>query len=49
MLPFVSLLIVKTVWASDAIVYDMDKANYYNVLGAFLVVFSLSDLVYYTG
>jgi len=49
MLPFISFLIVRTVWNSDAIVYDMDQLNMMNGLVAFIIVFSLSDLTYYTG
>jgi sterol desaturase/sphingolipid hydroxylase (fatty acid hydroxylase superfamily) len=49
MLPFLSWLIVKTVWASDAVVYDMNEMTIWNTVGAFAVVFSMSDLVYYTG
>ena len=47
LLPFLSWLIVTTVWNSTSIVYD--ECTIMNTLVAFLVVFSLSDLVYYTG
>jgi hypothetical protein len=47
MLPFISLLIVKSVWASDAVVYDMEKLNFLNGAVTFAVFFSLSDCVYY--
>merc|ERR1711865_586037 len=52
MLPFISFLIVRTVWASNAVVYpkgDDSNLNIYNGLGAFAVVFALSDFVYYAG
>lgn len=49
MLPFISWLIVRTVWNSNAIVYDMEKLNWQNGLVSFVIVFSLSDLTYYTG
>ncbi|GMI16191.1 hypothetical protein TrLO_g12936, partial [Triparma laevis f. longispina] len=49
MLPFVSWLIVKTVWNSDAMIYNMDEMTFMNTVVSFVVVFSLSDLVYYTG
>jgi len=47
MLPFISFLVVKMVWSSSAVVYDMEKLNVLNGLVAFAVVFSLSDLTYY--
>merc|ERR1712166_67374 len=47
MLPFISLLIVKTVWGSNAVVYDMEKLNWFNGGVMFAVVFALSDFTYY--
>lgn len=49
MLPFISLMIVKVVAASDAIVWDMNDFTIWNTFVAFLFVFALSDLCYYTG
>jgi sterol desaturase/sphingolipid hydroxylase (fatty acid hydroxylase superfamily) len=49
LLPLLSLMIVKTVWNSSAVVYDMDKLNFLNGLVAFVVVFSLADFTYYVG
>jgi sterol desaturase/sphingolipid hydroxylase (fatty acid hydroxylase superfamily) len=48
-LPLISFLIVRAVWNADCIIWDMDKMNIWNVIVAFVVVFSLSDLTYYTG
>jgi sterol desaturase/sphingolipid hydroxylase (fatty acid hydroxylase superfamily) len=48
-LPFLSLLIVKNVWASNAVVFDADKLNWGNGLGGFAVVFALADFTYYVG
>lgn len=47
MLPFISWMIVKCVWNSNAVVYDMEKLDWFNGLLAFVVVFSLSDFTYY--
>jgi len=49
LLPFVSWLNVTVIWNSPAIVWDFDSFTPYNTLVAFVVVFALSDLVYYTG
>jgi len=49
LLPFISFLIVRTVWNSNAVVYDMEQLNLWNGLVAFVFCFSLSDLTYYTG
>ena len=49
MLPFISFMIVRTVWNSKAVVYEPEKLTWLNGLGSFLMVFSLSDLTYYTG
>lgn len=49
MLPFVSWLNIKVIWASSAIVYDMEALTLFNTVVAFIVIFALSDLVYYTG
>jgi sterol desaturase/sphingolipid hydroxylase (fatty acid hydroxylase superfamily) len=46
-LPFLSFLIVKHVWSSKAVVFDMDKLNLFNGGLMFVVVFSLSDFSYY--
>lgn len=48
-LPFVSFIIVRVVYNSKAIVWDMAQMSFFNVFVAFVLVFSLSDLVYYTG
>jgi sterol desaturase/sphingolipid hydroxylase (fatty acid hydroxylase superfamily) len=48
LLPFLSWMIVGCVWNSPAIVYDAEKLDWINGLVGFLVVFSLSDLSYYT-
>lgn len=47
-LPFISFMIVRLVWASKAIVWDMEAMSFANTFLAFIVVFSLSDLTYYT-
>ena len=49
MLPFISWLIVRTVWNSDAVVYDMDQINVWNFLVSGVICFALSDFVYYAG
>lgn len=46
-LPFLSFLIVRTVWNSAAVIFDMEAATLANTIGAFLVVFALSDFTYY--
>jgi sterol desaturase/sphingolipid hydroxylase (fatty acid hydroxylase superfamily) len=48
LLPFISFLIVRTVWNSNAIVYDTGQLSWSNGVFAFIVVFALSDLSYYT-
>lgn len=48
-LPFISFLIVRVTWASKCIVWDMEAMSFANVVLAFIVVFSLSDLTYYIG
>jgi sterol desaturase/sphingolipid hydroxylase (fatty acid hydroxylase superfamily) len=48
-LPFLSFIIVRVVWNSKAVVWDMDNMNFFNTFVAFFLVFSLSDLTYYTG
>lgn len=48
-LPFISFLIVRVVWNSSTIIWDMNNMTFANTFLAFLVVFSLSDLTYYTG
>jgi len=48
-LPFVSFLIVRVIQNSKAIVWDMDQMTFMNTVVATVLVFSLSDLVYYTG
>jgi len=47
LLPLLSLMIVKTVWSSEAVVYDMDALNFWNGLVAFVGVFSLADFTYF--
>ena len=47
MLPFVSFLNIRMIMASSAVAYD--EMTFVNTVVAFLVIFSLSDLVYYTG
>jgi sterol desaturase/sphingolipid hydroxylase (fatty acid hydroxylase superfamily) len=47
MLPLISWMIVRTVWGSNAVVYDMEKLDWFNGLVMFVVVFSLSDFTYY--
>lgn len=49
MLPFISWLIVRTVWNSEAVVYDMDQINVWNFLVSGVICFALSDFVYYAG
>lgn len=49
LLPFVAFLNVKVIWASSAVVYDFNNFTFMNTVVAFIIVFSLSDLVYYTG
>lgn len=49
LLPFVSWLNITVIWNSASIVWDFDAFTVANTLIAFLVVFALSDLVYYTG
>jgi len=46
-LPFLSLLIVKNVWASDAVLYKPEELTWANGLGGFAVVFALADFTYY--
>ena len=46
-LPFLSWLIVKNVWSSKAVIYDMEKLNWLNGLVAFLVVFAGADFTYF--
>lgn len=46
-LPFLSLLIVKCVFSSSAVVYDGKDLNWANGLGGFAVVFALADFTYY--
>jgi sterol desaturase/sphingolipid hydroxylase (fatty acid hydroxylase superfamily) len=48
-LPFISFLNIKVIWASSAVVYDFNNFTFFNTVVAFIIVFSLSDLVYYTG
>jgi sterol desaturase/sphingolipid hydroxylase (fatty acid hydroxylase superfamily) len=48
-LPFVSWLNLRVVNASSAMVFDPDGMTLMNTLVAFVIVFALSDLVYYTG
>jgi sterol desaturase/sphingolipid hydroxylase (fatty acid hydroxylase superfamily) len=48
-LPFVSFIIVRVVFASKAVVWDMNQMTVFNTVIAFVLVFSLSDLTYYTG
>lgn len=48
-LPFLSWLIVGTVWNSQAVVYDMEELSWKNGLVAGLICFSLSDFTYYAG
>ena len=47
MLPFISFLIVRTVWNSPAVVYDMELLSWRNGLVMFVVVFSLADFTYW--
>lgn len=49
LLPFVSLIIVQTVWNSNAIVWDFKDMSILNTLLGFVATFALADLVYYTG
>eukprot|EP00928_Gymnodinium_smaydae_P043206 TRINITY_DN289_c0_g1_i5.p1 TRINITY_DN289_c0_g1~~TRINITY_DN289_c0_g1_i5.p1 ORF type:complete len:291 (-),score=67.19 TRINITY_DN289_c0_g1_i5:82-954(-) len=46
-LPFISFLIVRVVWASDAVVWEMDKLNFLNGIVGFLACFSLADFTYF--
>jgi len=48
-LPFLSFIIVKIVLNSSAVVWDMEQMSLMNTLLGFVLVFSLSDLTYYTG
>jgi len=48
-LPIISFLIVKVTWSAKCINWDMDQMTFMNTFIAFIVVFSLSDLTYYTG
>lgn len=48
MLPIVSWLNVRCIWNSKAVVWDGDL-TFFNTFVGFIIVFSLSDLVYYTG
>lgn len=49
-LPFLSWMIVSCVWASPSVVYGgTETCTFMNSIIAFLIVFSLSDLTYYTG
>jgi sterol desaturase/sphingolipid hydroxylase (fatty acid hydroxylase superfamily) len=47
-LPFLSWMIVRTVWNSKAVVYDPDQLTWMNGALAFVICFALSDLSYYT-
>jgi len=49
MLPFVSFLNIRIIWNSKAVVYDPEGMTLINTVVAFIVIFALSDLVYYTG
>lgn len=49
MLPFVAWLNVQAIWRSDAVVWDMENKTLFNTLIMGVVVFSLSDFVYYVG
>ena len=50
LMPFLMLWFVRLSWNSRAVVWgSADALNVFNTLVAFVVVFSLSDLVYYTG
>lgn len=40
---------VRVVWNSSAVVYTPEDLTWANGLGAFLIVFTLSDLTYYVG
>ncbi|GMI26339.1 hypothetical protein TeGR_g5380 [Tetraparma gracilis] len=46
-LPFISFLVVRTVWASEAVVWQKEDLDWMNGLASFLAVFSLSDFTYY--
>jgi len=48
MLPIVSWLNVNCIWKSKAVVWDGDL-TFFNTFVGFIIVFSLSDLVYYIG
>jgi len=54
MLPFVSFLNIRVIWASSAVVWPgadsvFEAITVWNSLFAFICVFALSDLVYYIG
>lgn len=48
-LPFVAWLNVTAIWNSNAVVWDMEQMTLFNTLVMGVVIFSLSDLVYYIG
>lgn len=49
LIPLVSFLNIKVIWASRGVVYDWDQMTLLNTIVGFLVVFTLSDLTYYIG
>jgi sterol desaturase/sphingolipid hydroxylase (fatty acid hydroxylase superfamily) len=49
LLPIVAFLNMRVINASKAVVWDFDQFTFFNTVVAFVIVFSLSDLVYYIG
>lgn len=49
MLPLVAFLNIRMIAASSAVEYDFAKLSVFNTVFAFVVIFALADLVYYTG
>jgi sterol desaturase/sphingolipid hydroxylase (fatty acid hydroxylase superfamily) len=49
LLPIISFMIVRVVWNSSAVIWEPEKVSFWNGIGMFVVVFSLSDLTYYIG
>jgi sterol desaturase/sphingolipid hydroxylase (fatty acid hydroxylase superfamily) len=48
-LPVISFLIIRAVFGASCIVWEMENMTFMNTIVAAVVVFSLSDLTYYTG